>query len=550
VEGVAARRLIVLRRLTTPPSRIGWRPLTVGDESGAGRAGLRRRELLVAGAAAGLTLASPLNHAALARQRRLPVAKAGKFAHGVGAGYPSPKAITLWTRVSGIGQSSKLTLEVATDKGFRKVVETADVKAEKNRDFTVHQRVTGLDPGTQYYYRFAAGSKESQVGRFRTTPPADSKEQIRIGFFSCQNWNAGFYTAQAGLAKEKDLDVVLCLGDYIYEKGTYAGPRSDTTGVNGDGDVQTLDEYRQKYRLFQSDPNLQALHAAHPFLAVWDDHEVEDNYAGDEDLDNGGDVRRVPFAERRKNAYKAFFEAMPRMKLKGAPTRIYGSSGLGGTAELFLTDQRQYRDPQPCGDAILGGPCPEAEDPARTLLGAEQKAWLKRAVPKSKARWKLWGSETMLMSLDLPKGQAVQLDAWDGYAAERREILEHFVASGVTNLAALTGDIHTFIAGDLTTTGREGGTPVGVELVGGSATSLGLPEFLGVPSSSLYPLVEPNDPHVRYVDFDRRGYAVVTASKSELTCEFKAVDALVEKSAPASLATLRVASGVPAVQVA
>jgi alkaline phosphatase D len=519
------------------------------EETVTERDGIRRRELLVAGAAAGVALSAPLNYAAMARAKRLPFAKGGKFAHGVGSGYPSPKAITLWTRLSEINSSAKLMVEVATDKGFKKVVESTAVKAEKNRDFTVHHRLTGLKPGEQYYYRFFTKGKESRVGRFRTAPPADSKQPIRIGFFSCQNWNAGLYNAQRGLAKEKDLDLVLCLGDYIYETDTYTGgPRIDTTGVNGDGDVQTLDEYRQKYRLYQSDPNLQDMHANHPFVSVWDDHEVEDNYAGDQDLNNGGDIRRVPFEERRKNAYKAFFEAMPRMKVKGDPTRIYGSAKLGATAELFFTDQRQYRDVQPCNDPILQ-PCPEADDPGRTLLGAEQKAWFKKSVPKSKARWKLWASETMVMSLDLPKGQPALVDAWDGYAAERQEILEHFIASGVTNLTALTGDIHTFIAGDITTTGRDNGAPAGVELVGGSATSLGLPDALGVPSSSLYPLAEPNDPHVKYVEFDAKGYAVMTASKSELTCDFKAVDPRTANAPATLLKSFRVANGDPHVQV-
>jgi alkaline phosphatase D len=512
------------------------------------RQGLRRREFLIAGAGAGLALAGPVNYAAAARSRRLPFAKGGEFAHGVASGFPSPKAITLWTRLDGLDRSAKLKVEVATDEGFDTVVESATVRAEKNRDFTVHHRVKALEPGEQYFYRFFTLGKESRVGKFRTAPPADSKETVKIGFYSCQNWPAGYYTAQAGLAKEKDLDLVLCLGDYIYEKSTSSGPRTDTTGVNGDGDVQTLDEYRQKYRLYQSDDNLQDMLAAHAFVSVWDDHEVEDNYAGDEDLNNGGDIRRVPFAERRRNAYKAFFEAMPRMRVNDNPTRIFGSAKLGGAAELFFTDQRQYRDPQACGDAILGGPCPEADDPARTCLGAAQKAWFKRAVTKSKANWKLWGSEVMVMSLDLPKGTPVQLDAWDGYAAERKEILEHFVASGVQNLAALTGDIHNFFAGDVTTTGREGGTPAGVELVGGSATSLGLAEYLGVPSSTLYPLAPTNDPHIRYVDFDHHGYGVVTATKKDLTCEFRAADTLNPTSAVETLASFRVADGVPSLQ--
>jgi alkaline phosphatase D len=530
--------------------------LTARDESREGRGGLRRRELIAAGAAAGLTLAAPVNYAALARERRLPIARRGRFAHGVASGFPSPKAITLWTRVSELDRSARLNVEIATDRGFRKVIEAAAVKAEKNRDFTVHHRVTGLKPGRQYFYRFHTADKESRVGRFRTTPPLDSKQPIRVGFFSCQNWEAGFYPAQAGLAKEDDLDLVLCLGDYIYERAFYAGPRAEPAGLSPDGITQTLDEYRLKYRLYQSDKSLQDMHAAHPFVAVWDDHEVENNYAGDEDsssqddpaLDDGDNIRRVPFEQRRKNAYKAFFEAMPRMKRKGNPTRIYGSAKLGATAELFFTDQRQYRDPQPCDDGILV-PCPEADDPGRTFLGAKQKAWFKRALPRSKATWKLWGSETMVMSLDLPKGQPANLDSWDGYAAERREVLEHFLASGVKNLAALTGDIHTFIAGEVTTTGRDTGTPVGVELVGGSATSLGLPEQLGLPSSAIYPLAPANDPHIKFVDLDHRGYAVVTASKSELTCEFRAVDAMARKSAPTTIASLRVPAGRPALEV-
>lgn len=511
---------------------------------------LRRRELLAAGVAGGLALAAPINYAALARERRMPVARKGKFAHGVASGFPSPHAITLWTRVSELDRTSRLTLEVAKDRNFRRIVERATVKAERARDFTVHHRVGGLKPGGEYFYRFYTRERASRIGRFRTTPPPGSKQPIRIGFFSCQNWEAGFYNAQAGLAREDDLDLVLCLGDYIYERAFYEGPRTEPAGLAPDGIVQTLEEYRRKYRLYQRDKSLQDMHAAHPFVSIWDDHEVENNYAGvggssaqpDPNLDDGGNVRRVPFGERRGNAYKAFFEAMPRLRRSGRPTRIYGRARLGSTVELFFTDQRQYRDPQPCNDAILT-PCDEVDDPNRTFLGARQKAWFKRVVPRSKAVWKLWGSETMVMSLDLPKGQPGNLDQWDGYAAERREILEHFLASGVENLAALTGDIHTFIAGDMTTTGRDTGKPVGVELVGGSATSLGLPEQLGVDSSILYPLAGPNDPHVKYVDFDRRGYAVVTATRSELRCEFKAVDTQKRGSKPTTIAKFRVPAG-------
>ena len=523
-----------------------------GESGARSRAGLRRREFLIGGAGAGIALAGPLNYAAMARNLRVPAATHGKFAHGVAAGFPSPKGITLWTRVSELHRSSKLTLEVAKDKHFRDVVKSKEVVAEENRDFTVHQHVGGLKAGHEYFYRFETKHKSSGVGRFRTLPPPDSKQKLRIGFYSCQDYEAGYFNTQAALAKD-DLDLVVCLGDYIYEHSYYPGPadRADHLGPNGDGDVQSLAEYRSKYRFYQTDKDLQAMHAAHAFVSVWDDHEVEDNYAGDQpdsaatdpNLENNNAYpRRVPFGERRKNGYKAFFEAMPRIQQKGAKNQIYGSIRIGGLAELFLTDQRQYRDPQACGDALLE-PCPSSDDPARTFLGPDQKAWFKKAVPKSDATWKLWGSEVMVMSLDLPKGQHVSQDQWDGYAAERKEILEHFLSKGVSNLTAITGDIHTFLAGDMTTTGNVDGEPVGVELVAGSATSLGIPEFLGVPSSTLQGFRAAADPHVKFADFDRRGYGVVTVSKSKLVGEFFAVDALTKGAQPAPLATFEIPSG-------
>src|SRR4051794_3731198 len=370
----------------------------------AARPGLRRRDFVLAGAGASLALAGPgpLNYVATARAKKLPVATGGKFAHGVSSGFPSPKGITLWTRVSELQRSSRLTLEVASDKHFRHVVKRQEVIADATRDFTVHARVSGLKPVHEYHYRFHTKHKNSRVGTFRTLPPADSNEKLRIGFYSCQSYEAGYYTALAALAKEKDLDLVLCLGDYIYEHHYYAGPaaRVDRTGVNKDGDVQTLAEYREKYRFYQRDKHLQDLHAAYPFVVIWDDHEVEDNYAGkgpdskqsDPSLENSGYPRRVPFPQRRKNGYKAFFEALPIMPRKN--NVIYGSMRLGKMAELFLTDERQYRDPQPCMDAQATN-CPDDMTPGRTFLGSKQKSWVKGAVPKSTATWNLFASETM-----------------------------------------------------------------------------------------------------------------------------------------------------------
>lgn len=524
------------------------------EENPGDGATIRRRELLIAGAAAGLVLATPLNHAALARKRKAPFAGHAAFAHGISSGMPASTGATLWTRVSELERRSRLTLEIAKDRGFRKVVKTREVVADPRGDYTIHHRVKGLEPGRQYFYRFESKDAESPVGRFRTLPPANSKEPVRIAFFSCQNYTKGFYTPHAALAAEPDVDLVICLGDYIYEYGSKdpLPGREDLTGINGDGDVQTLEEYRQKYRLYQSDLNLQAMQAAHPVVSIWDDHEIEDNYTAygnspaqpDPSMDNRNTPRRVSFAERRANGYRAFFESMPRFRPKKDRDGIYGSLRLGGMAELFLTDQRRFRDPMPCNDQILT-PCAEY-DQARTMLGPGQKEWMKRALPASDARWKLWGSQLMMMGLELPKGAPLNPDQWDGYKLERKEILDHFRANGVNNLAVLSGDIHTFFAGDLTTTGNSTGEPVGVELVGGSISSTGIDADLDIPSATLEKLVEPNSPHITYANFDRRGYGVVTLSRDEMIGEFKTVDSTLTPTSPGSvLASFRVDRGVP-----
>ena len=523
----------------------------VFDDEGKG---LRRRQFLVAGAATGVAVAGPLNYAQIARAKKVPFAKQGKFKHGVSSGFPSDKAITLWTRLSGVDKTSGVRLEVAKDKGFNKVVKSEIVKAQARHDFTVHERVSGLKPGTEYFYRFETKEKESRVGRFRTLAGKGSNQPLKIGYWSCQSYEAGFYNAQAGLAAEQDLDFIVMLGDYIYERHFFDGPaeRVDTTGENKDGNAQTLEEYREKYHLVQSDKNLQDLHANYPIVSVWDDHEVEDNYAGnypdsaepDPKKTNDGEVRRVPYGDRRINGYRSYFEAMPRIRMKSDRNQIYGAYRLGSLADLFITDQRQYRDRQPCNDPILE-PCPATQDPGRTMLGAEQKAWFKAAVPASKAKWKIWGSELMLMSIDVPHGSPALVDAWDGYEAERQEILSSFKDAGLQNLAVITGDIHSFFAGDLSTTGDDQGDPIGVEFVGGSATSFGIPETLGQPAAGLEALGLSQNPHIKFANLSKRGYAVLSVDADKITCELKSVDAFTDGAKPVSLATFTTADGDP-----
>jgi alkaline phosphatase D len=524
-------------------------------ESLDGARKLGRRSFLIGALATGAAVSAPVNYAAAARASRVPLAKDGDFALGVASGFPRPKGILLWTQLDGVNKSSKLNLLVSTDKGFKNVVEERLVTARADRGFTARTFVKGLKPREEYFYRFTTEDSKSAIGRFRTAPPLNSNEKIRIAFYSCQSYEAGFFNAQGAIAKEKDIDLVVCLGDYIYEYSVNRGVRLDRSGKNKDGDTQLLSEYRQKYELYKRDKNLQAMHAAHPFVSVWDDHEVEDNHAdgnpssaqSDPNKTNfRGLPRRVSFAQRKVNGHRAFFNYMPRVRFKGDRDRVYEDYRLGKLVDLVMTDERNYRDQQPCNDAILQ-PCPATEDP-RTFLGEQQKNWFLRTMKASPATWKVWGTALMVMSLRLTPGVAALVDSWDGYGNERKQVLDYIIDNGVKNVVAITGDIHTFFAGTAYTRGDEGpadSRPAFPEFVGGSATSTGIPEATGLNDTVLNALVIAN-PHLDYYDFHKRGYGVIEATPTGLTCDLKSVDALSAKPAPATtIASFRVDPGNP-----
>ncbi len=512
---------------------------------------LTRRDVLKAGVAAGapLVLGTPVAGAAK-RIRPEALLADGTFELGVSAGQPRTDGAILWTRVGEVGRSGRLSYEIARDPGFRDVVRRSTTRAAAVRDFCVRQPVTGLEPGEEYFYRFHTKRSDSPVGRLRTLRPPDSREVTRIGFFSCQKYRAGYYTAHAGLAAEPDLDMVVCLGDYIYEeREAKSTPRKDTTGANRDGEVQTLPEFQEKYRLYKRDPHLQAMHAMHPYVAVWDDHEVENDYAGQ----GPGDVvdRRIPFAARRRNGYEAFFQYHPVQRDADDRSRIYRSIPLGA-AELFLTDQRQYRDALACEPLT---PCPQGAAAGRSILGATQRDWLLDGLARSRAPWKVLASQVMLAGLDLPPGVQLNADQWDGYADERRIIGERLLAAGVRDVTTITGDIHTFFAGTVTTTGRTGGTPFATEFVGGSITSGGINETLagrGVPAGGgpLTPrtLLTAN-PHLAYAETEAKGYGVLEAAPDELRVTFRSPSTITAPTATTSdLARFRVGRGSLAIE--
>ena len=497
----------------------------------------------------------PLGAGAQTR-RTVPFARRGSFPQGVAAGEPTPRGMTLWTRLDGYRADRRLTVEVARDLDIRRVVFRRNIVARASEEGVVKLRVQrGLKPGQRYFYRFETRGAESQVGRFETLRPPDSRQPVRIAFFSCQDYQAGYYGAHDAIARE-DVDLVVCLGDYIYEKNFYEGPRKDTLGANGDGEVMTLAEYRAKYRMYRSDQDLQTMHAAHPFLGIWDDHEVEDNYAGDLPGDAADDRRGVPFKSRQLAGYRAFYEWMPFRRPVRRDLPTYRALSLGRNAELILLDQRQYRSDQPCDDEFFV-PCPEAETGNQTLLGPGQKEWLKGRLEASGASWKVIGNQLMIMALDTAQGAPINKDQWDGYGLERREIMQHVVDKGIMDVTFITGDIHTFFAGDVGVDGR-GPESAATEFVGGSITSLGIPELVkgtsGAPLTAeqitaLTGQLRTVNPHLKYDEQKSRGYGVLTATDSELLVEFKAVNALERSTDARTIGSFRVARGEPRVQV-
>jgi alkaline phosphatase D len=485
----------------------------------------RRQFVATAGAAAAAAVLAP---EALGQSRPAPLARGGRFSEGVMSGEPAPRAITLWSRLHDVGGSVSAELEVARDRDFRRVVARKRVSTTSAKGHALKARVTGLSPHEQYFYRFSTRTTDGPVGRFRTALPADSRQPVHFAFWSCQDFTHGFYNAHEVLAEE-DLDFVVCLGDYIYAETEESGAtavradRIGSTGPTGTREAITLDDYRAKYRLYRSDPALRRLHSRFPTVMLWDDHEVQDNYAGGEQ--DGGLAPEKRYSNARKRAaYRAFFESVPYTPPFG--DRIYRTLKFGRTVDLIVMDQRQYRANQPCNDAIAPA-CPELPLP-RAFLGAQQMSFVQNALRSSQAAWKVMANEVMIMPVKLPNDTFAQFDSWQGYPTEREQLLGFIQSSGIKDVIFATGDIHTFIAGDVRTQGGTGPS-VAIELVGGSITSRGLGEGEAglLPGNDQHPATSPgvlnllrgSNPWVDQADLDHHGYARVTATQNRFDCE-------------------------------
>ncbi|MGI8846224.1 MAG: alkaline phosphatase D family protein [Thermoleophilaceae bacterium] len=426
----------------------------------------RRQFMAGAGAFGAATVLAPQALAAqLSGKRRAPTLRGGQFREGVLSGDPSPSAITLWTRVAGVGGRGSVELEVARDRGFRRVVARELIPTSSRIDHSVKARVKGLKPYEQYYYRFSTRGNDSPVGRFRTALPPDSHQPVRFAFFSCQDFTFGYYNAHALLADE-DIDFVVNLGDYIYAEA-YHSAGSVSGGVRTDpiGESRTLAQYRDKYALYRSDANLRRMHAKFPMISIWDDHEVQDNYAGGAGAD-GGLAKQLGYSRAREKAgYRAYFESMPTFAVPPSRgTRIYRAARFGRNVDLVLLASRQYRADQPCDDEFVGPPCADLND-SRPFLGRTQMNYVKSRLRRSPAAWKVIANQVMVMKTIYPGGDYIGFDSWQGYPRERHELLDYIRTRKIDDVVFITGDIHTFIAGDVRI-GDDDRIPVATEVRG------------------------------------------------------------------------------------
>lgn len=477
--------------------------------------------------------------------------RSNPFLLGVASGDPTPDGIVLWTRLSidtrrGGGGLPPVALpvrwEVATDAAFHNIVQKGTAAATPELGHAVHVEVSGLPSHHDFFYRFHMADATSPVGHTRTAPAATATpDTLRFAFASCQNYEHGYYHAHRDLARQ-DVDAVLFLGDYIYEYRSKNRPRVHTLPR-----LETLDDYRTCYAQYRSDPDLQAAHAAHPWIVTFDDHEVENNWAGSIDQEN--DPPAV-FLKRRAAAFKAYYENMPlrRTSLPSGPDMtVYRTLPFGRLAQFTVVDTRQFRTDQPCGDDFKA-PCAEQNNPAATMMGAAQEAWFQNTLSRSPTQWNIVANQVMIQRLQERRNGEVMfnMDQWDGYPAARTRLMSYLAQAKPSNPVVVTGDTHQTWVGNLKADFNDPQSAiVGTELVGTSITSGGD----GVAKTRYSDEELADNPHIIYNN-DLRGYFLCELTQSAMNSELRTVDSVTRMDGKVSTAArFRTEAGRPGVEV-
>lgn len=473
------------------------------------------------------------------------------FTLGVASGDPVPNGFVIWTRLAPDplarnGGLDPVALpvhwEVADDERFARIVRSGVAQALPERAHAVHVDVDGLAPDRWYFYRFRCGDAYSAAGRARTVPAAGwPARDLHLVIASCQHYEHGWFAAHRHIAASAP-DAVLHLGDYIYE-GSY-GER--VRRFESDKPLAGLDDYRARHAWYKLDRDLQSAHAACPWLPIWDDHEVGNDYAANLPM-NGEPIET--FAIRRAGAYRAWLEHMPvRAACRGVDTRIHRRVAFGALAELHLLDDRQYRDAQPCVERgggyapNIAADCAERGDPARSLLGTAQEQWLHAGLSNSNARWNLIGQQTLMAPFYMrgDDGSAtVWSDGWDGYPASRARLLDRVAAQRIPNVVTFGGDVHAFYVTDLKRDfSDERSPPIATEFVTGSLTTADVDHDAVARDLPL-------NPHVRAFDGRHRGWLDARIAPDRVDVAWRVLDDARNPNARAStLAAFRVDNGI------
>ncbi len=467
-----------------------------------------------------------------------------RFTLGVASGQPRPDRLVLWTRVMGndLPAQVPVTWELAHDEGFKQMAARGEFVAEAAWAHSVHAEPLGLASDRWYWYRFTALGARSAVGRTRTAPASDAQTKLRFAIANCQRFDVAHFAAWRHLSTQP-LDAVMFLGDYIYESGSAPTALRPHTG----GNVRTLEGYRQRYAQYKGDASLQAAHAACPWWLVWDDHEVENDYANDR-----SQTLDPLFLQRRAAAYQAYWEHMPftlAQRPTGSNMRIIDRFQWGQLATVHLLDDRQHRDWHACPNPGRGGSntvrladCPELKDPRRSLLGAAQEKWLADGWDLQRP-WNLVGQQTLMARFSW-RDPAVDpthwTDGWDGYPAARQRLLDGVAERKLGGAVVLGGDVHAHYVASLKTDFDDAKSPViASEFCATSITSRSMPQER-IQAALAF------NPHIHLGRGDRRGAVVLDLEPKLLRAQLLSVDDVQRAdSAVSKLATFVVEAGRP-----
>ena len=457
------------------------------------------------------------------------------FYHGVASGDPLPDAVVIWTRVTPTAdQPIDVNWEMATDTTFANIIASGMYTTDIDRDYTVKLDVAGLDAATTYYYRFSALDGTSITGRTRTAPAGNS-EHLKFGVVSCNNYQSGYFSAFGRLAERNDIDAVLHLGDFIYEyqTGGYGYTEEVGRGHQPDHEILGLSDYRIRYSYYRLDDDLRRAMQQHPFILIWDDHEVANDAwlnGANNHTDNEGD-----YADRKSAATQALFEWVPIRD--NATQTVYRSFSYGNMADVIMLDTRHEARAEQV-DTLED---PTLTDPDRYLLGPEQMQWFKDGLTNSTATWKVVGNQIVFAQLFVEELDAaffdgarhLFLDTWYGYPTKREEVINHIVDNDIDNIVFLTGDVHISLSFDVSTAPRDtlvynaesGMGSIAVEAITPSISSDNYDELFGAGVASLLASVFPQyNPHNKFIEVIQHGYIVLDLTDEKAQMDYYYLD--------------------------